>query len=270
MRVANCKTVCHEIEEADHGQNLTLSAMEHLGGCGQCQRFYDERRKLREMVASLETVAAPPDFDLRVRSRLANERVGARAGFLFSNLTFRFPSLALATLALVIGGVFAFRVWNAPTSNIIAVQTGTLEASGTSPQREQPPSTDSGVRPNTDNRVLATARDGSSEAIRRDRQLKKRSPLRSAVASLRNGRRLVTREFSSTAAPVIKKEEAVASLESSPIFPIEASSQPLRLSLDYSGGVSRTISVPALSFGSERVIIGGSSSLVKNSPKGAW
>ena len=54
---------------------------------------------------------------------------------------------------------------------------------------------------------------------------------------------------------MIKKEEAVASLES-PIFPIETSSQPLRLSLDYSGGVSRTISVPALSFGSERVLTG--------------
>lgn len=270
MRVANCKTICREIEEADHGQNLTASAMEHLAGCGQCQRFYAERRKLRQMVASLETVAAPPDFDLRVRSRLANEKVGASAGFLFSNFTFGFPSIAVATLVLMIGGVFALRVWNAPAPNTIAVQTETPEASGPSPQREQPPSTESGLRSNAVNRVLATAQDDASEAIPRDRQPKKRNPLRSAVASLRNGRRLATREFSSTAAPVVKKEEAVASLESSPIFPIEASSQPLRLSLDYSGGVSRTISVPALSFGSERVLAGDGLSLVKNSPKGAW
>ncbi len=269
MRVTNCKTVCREIEEADHGQNLTASAMEHLGSCGQCQRFYDERRKLRQLVASLETVAAPPDFDLRVRSRLANERVGARAGFLFTNFTFGFPSIALATLVLMIGGVFAFRVWNAPTANMIAVQTETPEASAP-PQREQPPSTESAVSSNPDNRVLATAKVDAGEAIRRDRQLKKRSPLRSAVASLRNGRRLATRDFSTTAAPVVKKEEAVASLETFPIFSIEASSQPLRLSLDYSSGVSRTISVPTLSFGSERALTGGSSSLVKNWPKGAW
>lgn len=268
MRVANCKTVCREIEEADHGQRFTVPVMEHLGGCAQCQRFYGERRKLREMVASLEPVAAPPDFDLRVRSRLANERVDRHPGFLFSNLTFRFPSLALATLVLVIGGVFAYRVWIAPPSNIVAVQTEAPDASAPSPQREQPPS-DSGVRPNTDIRLLATEKDNAHQAIRRDRQLKKRSPLRSTVA-LRNSRRLATREFSSTAAPLIKKEETVASLESSPVFPIETASQPLRLSLDYSGGVSRTISVPALSFGSERVIIGGSSSLVKNTPKGAW
>src|SRR4030095_4460792 len=106
MSVANCKTICREVEEAEYGENLTASALEHLRGCGQCQRFYDERLKLRQLVASLETVAAPADFDLRVRSRIANKRVAARAGFGLSNLILGFPSLALASLVLVIGGVF--------------------------------------------------------------------------------------------------------------------------------------------------------------------
>ncbi len=269
MKVANCKTVCREIEEADHGENLTASAMGHLGNCGQCQRFYDERRKLRQLVASLETVEAPPDFNLRVRSRLANERAGARAGFLFGNFTFGFPPVALATLVLVIGGVFALRVWNAPPTNTIAVQTDLLEATGPSPQRQEPTSTESGVRSNFETRPSPTAKKDAGESIRRDGQPKKRAPSRSAVATLRAGRRLATREFSSTPAPVVKKEEAVARLASG-IFPIEASSQPLRLSLDYSGGVSRTISLPALSFGSEKVLAGDSLSLVKISPKGAW
>lgn len=268
MRVVNCKTVGREIEEADHEKNLTALAMGHLGGCEQCQRFYDERRKLRQLVASLETVAAPPDFDLRVRSRLANERVGARAG-LFTNFTFGFPPLGLATLVLVIGGVFTLRAWNASTTSSIATLTETPQATGPSTQREQP-LTEPEVRANAENRPLPIAKDGTVVATRPARQPKKRGPLRSGVALLRNGRRLATREFSSTPAPVVKQEEAVASLESSPIFSIEASSQPLRLSLDYSGGVSRTISVPALSFGSERVLAGDGLSLVKNSPKGAW
>jgi hypothetical protein len=265
MRVENCKTVCREIEEADYVVSLAASVMEHLAGCGQCQRFYDERRNLRQLLGSLETVEAPSDFDLRVRSRLANERSAPRAGFLFSNFTFGFPSVALATLALVIGGVFAFRVWNTSTPNIVAVQTETPEASEPSRATKQPQSTESGR--STDQRVSDTAKKDSTEI--RDRQRKKRSPLGSAIASSRNGRRLATREFSSTTAPVVKREEAVASLES-PIFPIEISSQPLRLSLDYSGGVSRTISVPSLSFGSERVLSGDGLSLVKTSPKGAW
>lgn len=268
MRVVNCKTVCREIEEADLAENLTGSVMEHLSRCGQCQGFHDERLKLRQLVASLETVAAPPDFDLRVRSRLANERSAPRAGYFFSNFTFGFPSVALAMLALMIGGVFALRAWNAPTTNITAVQTDTPEVSVPGRAGEQLPSTESGLRSNTDKRFSDTEKNDSSETFRPDRQTKKRSPLRSAIASSRNGRRLATREFSSTPAPVVKREEAVASLES-PIFPIETSSQPLRLSLDYSGGVSRTISVPALSFGSERVLTDGLS-LVKNSPKGAW
>ncbi|CAN5844473.1 hypothetical protein BH18ACI4_BH18ACI4_25090 [soil metagenome] len=270
MRVANCKIVCGEIEEVDHRDNLTEPAVEHLVGCRPCQRFYDERRKLRLLVASLETVAAPPDFDLRVRSRLARERAGARAGFLFSNFTFGFPSFALATLVLMIGGLFGLRVWNASSTSKTALQTETTAARGPSFQREQMSSTESGVRSNAGNQVLAIAKDESSEVIRRDRQLKTRSPLRRSFESARSGRHLATRDFSSTPAPVVKKEEAVASLESAPIFLIEASSHPLRLSLDYSGGVSRTISVPALSFGSEKVLAGDGLSLVKNSHKGAW
>ncbi|MBA3354703.1 MAG: hypothetical protein H0U18_01945 [Pyrinomonadaceae bacterium] len=270
MRVVNCITVCREIEEADHEENLTALTMGHLGDCERCQRFCDERRKLRQLVARLETVAAPPDFDLRIRSRLANERVDARAGFLFTNFTFGFPPLALATLVLVIGGVFTLRAWNASTTNSIAVLTETPQATGPSTQREQPPLTEPEVRANAENLLLPIAKDGAVEATRPARQPKKRGPLRSGVALLRNGRRLATREFSSTPAPVVKQEEAVASLESAPIFSIETSSQPLRLSLDYSGGVSRTISVPALSFGSERVLAGDGLSLVKNSPKGAW
>ena len=265
MRAASCKAVCREIEEADHGQNLAASAMEHLKGCAQCQRFFDERQKLRQLVASLETVSAPADFDLRVRSRLARQRAEAGSGSFFSNSRFGVPSAAFATLVLVMGGLFAFRIWNAPSSDI-AVKTETPPVSATNVQSKP---TESALQPHDETQVLTAAKSESSEAIRRDPRPKSKNRLKAAVAS-RNDRRFVTREFSSTGAPVVKKEEAVASLESAPIFPIETSSQPLRLSLDYSGGVSRTISVPALSFGSEKVLSGDGLSLVKNSPKGVW
>jgi hypothetical protein len=269
MRVANCKIVCREIEEADQGQSLTASVMEHLRACGQCRRFYDERRKLRQLVASLETVSAPPDFDLRVRSRLRNDGVGARSGFFFGSFGFGFPSLALATLLLVVGAIVGFRFWNAPTPNAVTMQTASPETSAPDLLREPASSAEPAVTPTSDPRMLNTANGRTGEAVRSHRQLKKRRLSRSTVASVRNRGSLATREFSSTGAPLVKSEEAVASLES-PIFMIETSSQPLRLSLDYTGGVSRTISVPALSFGSEGVISGGSSSLGKNSPKGAW
>lgn len=276
MRVANCKTVGREIEEADPGQPLSTSVTEHLGGCPQCQGFYDERSKLRQLVASLETVAAPPDFDFRVRSRLANEKASAHAGFFFRNFSFGFPSIALATLVLMIGGVFALRAWNAPTNSATALQTETRDVNPPNiVKSEQSPLAGSELTKSEltlpDNKSTADAtRDEGNEALRVVQGVAKRSSLKSTVASARSSRRLAIKEFSSTSAPVVKQEEAVASLETFPIFPIEASSQPLRLSLDYFGGISRTISVPALSFGSERVLAGGGLSLVKNSPKGAW
>jgi hypothetical protein len=269
MRVANCKIFCREIEEADQGQSLTSSALKHLSACGQCQRFYDERMKLRQLVASLGTVAAPADFELKVRSRLSNDGVGARSGVFFRSFAFGFPSLAVATLLLVVGGLVGLRLWNAPDPNEVRVHKGSPEAGGTGLERIPASSSETSITRVAEPRGLDIAKASAGKGVQRHSQVKKRSLSRSAFAAVRNRRSLATREFSSTGAPLVKSEEAVASL-GSPIFMIETSSQPLRLSLDYSGGVSRTISVPALSFGSEGVITGGSSSVGKNWPKGAW
>src|SRR5687768_7389223 len=264
MRMVNCKNICREIEEANYGEALTASTMEHLAGCGHCHRFYDERRKLRQLVASLEPVSAPADFDMRVRSRLASYQNGARAGSLFANFTLGWPTLALASLVLVIGVTLALKLLNSPANSNVAVQDGSKSTVQT-PKQEVPIYVGNEVVTNAGSRAGEQEAGGS---IQRPKQPKKRSQP-SSVASLRNGRRLATQEFSSSATPVVKKEEAIASIESSPVFQIEASPQPLRLSLDYSSGVSRTISVPSLSFGSERVLT-GNGSLVKSSSKGSW
>jgi hypothetical protein len=268
MRTANCKIICREIEETDPGQRSSTSVTEHLGDCPQCQTFYDERSKLRQLVASLEPVAAPPDFDFRVRSRLANEKASAHAGFFFRNFSFGFPSIAFATLLLMIGGVFALRAWNASPDKATALQAEIPDLTPANIVKSEPELTSELTSTETKGTADATGDEGN-ETRRPVRGVAKRSSSKSTVASVRGSRRLITKEFSSTPAPVVKQEDAVASLEPFPIFPIEASSQPLRLSLDYATGVSRTISVPTLSFGSERALTGGGS-MVKTSAKGAW
>ncbi len=264
MRVTNCKTVCLEIEEADARQHLTASAIAHLRSCAECQAFYDERLKLRQLVAGLGGVEAPPDFDFRLRARLANERPGSRSGFLFGRLSLGFPSIALGTVILLVGGAFALRVWNAsPTrTNTVRSETQPLNSSDS-----RPSGATAGVKQDVavNESSSQSARNESSEPTPKTH--KQKSASAGTVASLpRKGQD--TREFSVTPANVVR-HDAVASLEHAAIFPIETSSQPLRVSLDYATGISRTISVPALSFGSQRVT-GDGTPLVKSSNKGDW
>jgi hypothetical protein len=76
MRTINCRSVCREIEEADLGRQLSGPAIGHTRSCAQCLSFYEGRLKLRQLAASLGTVEAPADFDVRLRARLAKEKPG--------------------------------------------------------------------------------------------------------------------------------------------------------------------------------------------------
>lgn len=67
----NCKLFRDEIEESESGQPLSQNASAHVESCPNCMAFRDERLALRQMIGSLEVVAAPGDFDFRLRARLA-------------------------------------------------------------------------------------------------------------------------------------------------------------------------------------------------------
>lgn len=265
MKAAHCKIVRREIDESEIGQQVSAAAMEHVRGCMKCREFHDSRRRLREAVGSLGIVAAPPDFGFRVCARLASEKARSRAPFSFGHLSFGFPSVALATLLLLIGAGFALRAAKAPTNSPTTARTEESAANPDASPAEQ--------RATNGNQMLAglpegtTLKHGLTEAAQR----RSREPRthKSTVTWRRDASRLSTREYSTIPAPVIKREK-VESLEAASIFPIEASSQPLKVSLDYDNGVSRTISVPALSFGSQRVLTGNGPSMVKASAKGVW
>ena len=81
---------------------------------------------------------------------------------------------------------------------------------------------------------------------------------------------MVAKDLSSLPAAVLKREESVASAGTSPIFPIDASYQSLKVSLDDRTGASRTIWLPGVSFGSQRVLASGKSSMMTTSAKGVW
>lgn len=115
----NCKACRVEIEELDESRSLSLSAGAHLESCAGCRAFRAEHNALGRLIGSLEAVAAPADFDFRLRARLAAAKsVGARSG-----VWHRFApgawSMALAAsfVMLIAIGLIVRQVWRAPGVN---------------------------------------------------------------------------------------------------------------------------------------------------------
>jgi len=261
--------VRREIDESDVGQNLSSVAREHVQSCEHCRDFYDGRRELRLMLGSLETVAAPSDFEFRVRARLANNEATGSTGFFFGNRSFGIPVVTVAALVLLLGVGFVFRSLtrsdNSTTASRSESAVKNQEIATTPKQRAVAVS--SPTIPAGGNEGAIKPDNTKPEAVRNTPP--RVQSFRGTVASQRTGSRLATQEFSSLGAPVVKQDSAVTSPDTSPVFAIETSSEPLKVSLDYETGVSRTISLPTLSFGSQRTLT-GSSSMVKTSTKGVW
>ena len=267
MRTTNCKSVCREIDESDISQDLSSVAREHVQSCEHCRSFYDGRRELRLMLGSLETVAAPSDFEFRVRARLANNEA-ARSGFFFGNRSWGISVATVATLVLLLGAGFAFRTLTRSAGGTTAVNSGTPRTEQTTPNTDKPKTVAGGPQSVAagGNEEAKKTDQISSDVIRESKPTIKSS--RSNVAGQRTGSRLAAQDFGTLGASVVKRDE-VASRGTSPVFAVETSSEPLKVSLDFETGASRTISLPTLSFGSQRTITGGSS-LVKTSTKGEW
>src|SRR6267143_741302 len=102
MNGKECRATRQEIDESELNQSLSDQARSHVALCESCGDFRAERTSLRELVGSLEPVAAPGDFDLRLRARLAGERQGhTRQPFIF-RLAIGAPAIAAAALVVIL------------------------------------------------------------------------------------------------------------------------------------------------------------------------
>lgn len=69
-----CNYIKRLIDEADKSDLLPFEASEHIGSCGDCERFADDRTKLRGLLASESRVTAPMNFDAVLKARLAEAK----------------------------------------------------------------------------------------------------------------------------------------------------------------------------------------------------
>lgn len=250
MKRVNCRSVCFQIDAAEAGWEPSSTITEHLLTCDNCRAFFADRAKLRQMVAGLGQVEVPPDFDFRLRARLAAEDQRPTRSFSFGGLRLRMPTAVVATLAVIVVGAFVFR-----SLNVQPVTTTSLR--GPDLVNDSQPSNVTGPI------------DGRDVGLGANPSVPKQPPPRlqrrvNQVAANQKGR-ANSRDFSSGSAPVVKNEESVASA-----FAVDTSQQSLKVSLDDGTGVSRTISVPRVSFGSQRAF-GEQSAFIKTSAsKGDW
>ena len=243
MRTMNCQKVRRVIEATDRGDFLNAAAAEHIKGCPACEKLNDEHLELRNITANLGTVEAPADFDFRLRARLARANAEEmRSGF--GRFTFGLRSAALASLMVVFAG--AMLIANLRTAEN-PVQNPVVEK----PVVNQPIAAATPFQPTIGSPGLTTP-SASRDSIR--------------AGSGNKRSRTGTRDMASGRAPVVRSSELTARASD---FPIDASSQPVKVSLDDGRGSSRTISVPTVSFGSQRVLSQGNSPLVA-SARGAW
>lgn len=262
MSSMNCRNIKREIEARGAGR-FSAAVMEHIERCAACETISRQQSELHALVSSLGRVEAPADFDVRLRARLAAEEREKSRSFAFADLSFGLRSAAVAAVLLVIGSAFVFVTFrNRPD----AVLAGNKQVAVTPVAPEsKPKSIENGEKPvGSDAAQSRTTAEAGSNLPRPRRNV----GLRTELASLRNNR-LGTRDQSSTSAGVLKRNDQLAEAYPTAAFPINASYQSLKVSVDNGSGLSRTISLPTVSFGSQRTLSNSASPLMA-SARGTW
>ncbi|MFN2493717.1 MAG: hypothetical protein ABR501_12635 [Pyrinomonadaceae bacterium] len=277
MKSMSCRNICKEIEETGPGDLLSTVANNHLKSCHSCEMFRQKHLKLQEIVSSLGTVAAPGDFDFRLRARLASEANGKSRLFTTQKFSLGLRSAAVASVLMMIGAGLLFVALRSSGNVYVSSNGPNHPSSAIAPAANQQDNAPQ-VRPDVavhsvPPQTSAPVRVGELHPqVKRGGRGFERSRA-SAVASMRNPLKLNTRDLSSSTAQVVRPNDERNNqlMEQLPnyAFPIEASYQSLKVSLDDGRGTSRTISLPTVSFGSQRSLSQNSSPLLASS-RGSW
>jgi len=247
MKKDYCEIIRRELDELMLDEACSSAALDHLRDCADCREFHQKQTKLRRMVGSVGTIAAPADFDFRLRARLANEANSAT----FHLRPVYWPSLrrgfalAVALLVFAAGALWVRNVINRRNTLALAPPKIAEPAAVPVPSRQQP------LKPEE---LTAANPDTTPPPIKNER------PVQTIFKPKRS---LAAVDFSSQRAEVINGLEAVGSTTA---FPLDTSLQSFKVSLDDGRGNARTISVPSISFGSQRLLKNANS----YAPKDVW
>jgi hypothetical protein len=103
----NCQNVRSEIDTASRRAPMGEPVKAHLSGCQDCRRHADHTSALLALLGAQPRVEAPPDFDFKLRARIARAEAEPRsawaalARFWTGSFSWGQAVTATATLALV-------------------------------------------------------------------------------------------------------------------------------------------------------------------------
>jgi hypothetical protein len=272
MSINQCKTIREEIDHASAGDPVGATVAAHLKTCDQCQAFHVEQSSLRELMANLGTIAAPPDFDFKLKARLAREKSAAVNHGVFAGLlrTFGGAPRAIAVAAFILVGVTGavlIKNWlsvSAPPQHTAVEQKGSNSANNPEVKTLNPTVGPDKATGNPENRVIARNSNNEGPPAKATSGNRDRNSY-SAVVS-RKHPAVATRDIALGSAPILESQQSQAG---GVIVRIPLDDEALQISIDDGQGRPRMVSLPIVSFGSQR-LTSSNSFVPVSTQKGVW
>ncbi len=264
----DCKVFRQEFEALSVGEQPGAKAQAHLNACLACRTFQSERLSLRQLIGSLGAVSAPPDFDFRLRARLAAAKDANNYSFHRQRFA---PGLKAITVAasftLLITTAIVFKQFQSaplslPATSPLTTTGNKNEGFETRPQTEnnseQLATAAKGQEAAPVQNNSATANTGQATQLvnnagkpARAQDARRAAPARAERSSiisndlaLRGNPTVVTPLHQPTAANSTGDADAATTL-------LRVSSQPVRILLHDKQGAMRSVSLEPVIFGSQ-------------------
>ena len=246
MNGKECRATRREIDESELNQRLSNQALSHVAECPSCRDFRAERATLRELVGSLEPVAAPGDFDMRLRARIANEQGRARQPFIFRFVTST-PAIVTAALVVMLATSLVWFAQRNKGQQAPAI-AATAQGGPSTPSTGAPSGSDQARLASSGTAVLSgTAPDpgtgartgGQDRGVNSSRETNNKAALAGSTST----------DYAVSKAESIKQLEQRAGEVS-----LSAPLRPMVVSMQDDHGATRKISLPPVSFGAQRLV----------------
>ena len=274
-----CRKCRSEMEVESYYRPSSTEARAHIVACEGCRLFGAERLALKSLLNELEPVETPPDYEFRLRARLAAEKYAQRQR---RGLSLFVPGPALLSLAGCFALVLALAAYlKTPaviqTNNQLSASERQTRQEAMALKAEPSGTGDAEVSPTssaTGNKLVSVVETAS--AMSKDSRALS-APRR--VATPRRQRLVATPQDADTksleaGAPFMPAAVAAAN-NTGRMIPVVvgAPSRPMHIELrDLQGGSSRVVTIDSVGFGSRDVVNWRSEAKRDSIPsqQGAW